>query len=196
MFAIVSVLNSKVVVERECPKACVSESADLLPLLWTKLRRAASEPHAGQQCRKSAGRGQRVLSARSWAEEDWHERIEKDAWEPNADRKQKCRVIMNLRIKAPPTRCDDRSKVSVSNLVQSQCTTLNVNTFRVASSFSPLLFTGRSPCLASARSLFRISSESARDGCLRNFRHSKPLSHCYELQLAETRKLAKPSDRR
>ncbi len=46
--------------------------------------------------------------------------------EPVADRKEDGRIIIDLRIEAPPLTAVARGKMSVSNVVQSHCATLNV----------------------------------------------------------------------
>lgn len=150
----------------------------------TWLRRSAVTPQTDRECRKrrrgrSARTERAVRDAGRRAEADGKRRIE-------AERRSQRRIPCDhgFAHKSSPTRRGHRGKMSVSNLVQSQSATLNVETFKVASSLSPLLLTGRSPCLASARCLLRISFRGIRDGCLRNFGTERPLSYCYELSLA------------
>lgn len=136
-----------------------------------------------EKCRvRSARTEHSVRDARRGAGADGDGRI-------GAERRSQRRVPCDhgFAHKSSPTRRGHRGKVSVSNLVQSQCATLNVakrlGSHHLSARTSS---TGRSPCLASARSLLRISFESAHHGRPRNFDTERPLSYCYELQLAKT----------
>lgn len=91
------------------------------------------------------------------------------------DRKEECRVMIASRIEVPPLAAVARGKMSVSNMVQSQCATLNVKT---------------------RSGLHRLSARSSvRETAFLSGLCTIAVSHFFSKRLVDTREISTQHDR-